>query len=106
MKATLSCADLVLCDHSCVITYGDRQVKRFTALFEERRPKVANKEGRYSYRLTMKDAIEVWIRHWRGEFQHHIAAHFGVNPGRVNEVLKGRRLPGSEQAARSERGSI
>ncbi|MEC7161116.1 MAG: hypothetical protein VXW57_04810 [Pseudomonadota bacterium] len=52
-----------------------------------------------SYRLTFDDAVEVWIRHWNGEFQNRIAARFDVNPGRVNEVLKGRRHPGSEQAA-------
>ncbi len=52
-----------------------------------------------SHRLTFQDAIEVWIRHWSGEFQNRIAAHFDVNPGQVNEVLKGKRHPGSEKAA-------
>lgn len=52
-----------------------------------------------SLRLTFDDAVEVWIRHWHGEFQNRIAAHFDVNPGRVNEVLKGRRHPGSQQIA-------
>jgi len=52
-----------------------------------------------SYRLTFEDAVEIWIRHWAGEYQNRIAAHFDVNPGRVNEVLKGRRFPGSEQVA-------
>lgn len=52
-----------------------------------------------SYRLTQDDAVEIWIRHWAGEYQNRIAAHFDVNPGRVNEVLKGRRFPGSEQIA-------
>jgi hypothetical protein len=66
---------------------------------------MASKTRKPTYRLTMTDAIEVWLRHWKGEFQHHIAARFGVNPGRINEVLKGRRLTGSEQAAR-QLGSV
>lgn len=53
-----------------------------------------------SYRLTFHDAVQIWLRFWRGEYQHHIAAAFGVNQGRVNEILKGRAFPGSEQAAR------
>lgn len=52
------------------------------------------------YRLTFDDAVEVWRRHWAGEYQHHIAASFGVNPGRVNDVLKYRKHLGSEAAAR------
>ena len=50
-------------------------------------------------KLTYSDAVEIWIRHWAGEFQNRLASHFDVNPGRVNEVLKGRRHPGSEQTA-------
>lgn len=42
------------------------------------------------YRLTFDDAVDVWLRHWRGEYQHHIGAVYGVNPGRVNDVLKER----------------
>ena len=52
-----------------------------------------------SHKLTFQEAVEVWIRHWSGEFQNRIAARFDVNPGRVNEVLKGRRHPGSEKVA-------
>lgn len=52
-----------------------------------------------SYRLTEQDAVEVWIRHWSGEYQNRIAAHFHVNPGRVNEIIKGHKFPGSEQLA-------
>src|SRR5262245_31620902 len=40
-----------------------------------------------SYTLTFEDAIQVWHRHWDGEFQHRIAATFDVNPGRISEVL-------------------
>lgn len=52
-----------------------------------------------SRKLTFQDAIEIWKRHSTGEFQNRIAAHFDVNPGRVNEVIKGKRFPGSEQAS-------
>jgi hypothetical protein len=52
-----------------------------------------------SYQLTFDDAVEVWLLHWQGEYQHRIAASFDVNPGRVNEVLKGTRHPGSEERA-------
>lgn len=54
----------------------------------------------HTYQLTKEDAVQVWVRHWSGEYQHVIAASFGVNQGRVNEVLKGRRHPGSEDIAR------
>ncbi|MBN9068759.1 MAG: hypothetical protein J0H60_20530 [Rhizobiales bacterium] len=51
------------------------------------------------YQLTLDDAVDVWLRHWNGEYQHHIAASYRVNPGRVNEVLKGHRFPESEAIA-------
>jgi len=34
----------------------------------------------------------------RGLYQHQIAAELGVNPGRVNEVLKGKNFPGTPPA--------
>lgn len=46
-----------------------------------------------SYTLNLKDAVEVWLLHMDGMFQNRIAAKFDVNPGRVNEVLKGKRFP-------------
>ena len=49
--------------------------------------------------LTFEDAKGIWKRSWAGEFQHRIAASLDVNPGRVNEVLKGRRHKGSRDAA-------
>ena len=57
------------------------------------------------YRLTFEDAVSVWKRHLGGEYQHHIAASFGVNPGRVNDVLKGRKHAGSERLAREQRSA-
>ncbi len=53
-----------------------------------------------SYRLTFHDAVLVWIRYWNGEFQNRIAADFDVNPGRINDVIKGRVHLGSEDIAR------
>ena len=49
--------------------------------------------------LTFDDAVDVWLRHWNGQFQHHIAAHYGVNSARVNDVLKERKHIGSHKVA-------
>lgn len=57
-----------------------------------------------SYQLTSEDAVQIWLRHWGGEYQHFIAASYGVNQGRVNEILKGKRHPDSEQIARQKCG--
>jgi hypothetical protein len=51
------------------------------------------------YRLTFEDAVNVWLRHWNGEFQHTIAASYAVNHGRVNEVLQERLHKGSKVEA-------
>ena len=48
-----------------------------------------------TYTLTFEDAVDVWLRHWDGEYQHQIAADYGVNQGRICDVLKGRLHPGS-----------
>lgn len=53
-----------------------------------------------SYRLTFDDAVNIWLRHWAGEYQNRIAASYDVNSARVNEVLKGHRHIGSEDRAR------
>lgn len=58
-----------------------------------------------SYRLTFDDAVEIWKRHWEGEFQNRIAASYDVNPGRVNEVLKEQAHIGSKQAALGKRSA-
>jgi alkanesulfonate monooxygenase SsuD/methylene tetrahydromethanopterin reductase-like flavin-dependent oxidoreductase (luciferase family) len=57
----------------------------------------ANDNGKTA--LTFEEAVEVWRRHWAGEFQHHVASHFKVNPGRVSEVLKEKKHIGSRQEA-------
>ncbi len=64
-----------------------------------------NEKRQPSCRLTLADAITVWQRHWAGEFQHRIAATFDVNPGRVNDVLKGRLHPESRDLALSYRSA-
>lgn len=58
-----------------------------------------------SNRLTFGDAVEIWLRHWAGQYQNRIAAHFDVNPGRVNEVLKERTHVGSRAVASLHRSS-
>lgn len=52
-----------------------------------------------SRRLTFEDAVEIWRRVLAGEYQHRIAAALDVNPGRVNEVIKGHKFPGSREMA-------
>jgi hypothetical protein len=64
-----------------------------------------NDNDQPSYTLTFDDAIQIWLRHWAGEFQNWIAASFDVNPGRVNEVLKERKHVGSREAALSKRSA-
>jgi predicted XRE-type DNA-binding protein len=54
-------------------------------------------------KLSFADAVDIWLRHWAGQFQHNIAAAFGVNQGRVNDVLKERLHVGSKQVAASKR---
>lgn len=53
--------------------------------------------------LTFDDAVDIWLRHWAGEYQHTTAAAYGVNQGRINEVLKGRLHVGSEAVASAKR---
>lgn len=54
---------------------------------------------RPSPQLTFEDAVEVWKRHFLRESQHHIAQAFGVNQGRICEILKERRHVGSRLVA-------
>jgi hypothetical protein len=58
-----------------------------------------------TYRLTFDDAIDIWLRHWAAQFQHHIAAAYGVNSARVNEVLKEKTHLGSKAIAASKRSA-
>lgn len=54
--------------------------------------------------LSFDDAVEVWLLHRSGWFQHRIAAKFDVNQGRISEVLKERAHRGSREAA-SQKGA-
>lgn len=55
---------------------------------------------RRSPTLTFDDAVEVQKRYFLfGETQHHIAQAFGVNQGRISEILKERKHIGSRAAA-------
>jgi hypothetical protein len=52
-----------------------------------------------SPRLTFDDAVEIQKRLARGEYQHHIAAAYSVNPGRIAEIKHGDKFPGSRDVA-------
>ncbi len=58
-----------------------------------------------TYKLTFNDAVDVWLRYWNGEYQHRIDAFYDVNPGRVNEILKGHLHPGSKKVAADRRAA-
>ena len=58
-----------------------------------------------SRRLSNEDAVAVWLLHWEGHFQNRIAAMFDVNPGRINEILKGHRHQGSKAEAAIRRSA-
>ena len=58
-----------------------------------------------AYTLTFDDAVDVWLRRWDGQFQHDIAAGYGVNSARVNDVLKERTHVGSKQVAALKRSA-
>lgn len=49
--------------------------------------------------LTFDDAVQIWVLRSQGALQHHLAARFHVNPGRIAEVLKERRHVGSRDVA-------
>jgi predicted XRE-type DNA-binding protein len=46
-----------------------------------------------SKRLSLQQAKDVWQLRSSGWLQHHIAAHFGVNQGRISEILNGKSHP-------------
>lgn len=56
-----------------------------------------------TYTLTFEDAVNIWLQHWAGRYQHHIAADYRCNAGRINEVLKEKRHLGSRLAAEKKR---
>ncbi|WP_339742804.1 hypothetical protein [uncultured Maricaulis sp.] len=53
-------------------------------------------------KLSPKDVLDIKRRLKRGEYQHHIAARFGLNQGRISEIKNGHRfaeipLPNEDQ---------
>jgi hypothetical protein len=52
-----------------------------------------------SRRLTLEDAVEIWRRRRDGEAQHVLASVYHVNPGRIAEVLSGKRFPEAQAIA-------
>ena len=55
--------------------------------------------------ITFDDAVDIHLRAWSGEFQHKIAADYGVNQGRTNEVLREKTHLRSRQIAQSKRSA-
>lgn len=51
-------------------------------------------ERKYSPPVTPQMAAEIrFLRQEKGLFNHQIAALFGINQGRVSEVLTGKKFP-------------
>lgn len=42
--------------------------------------------------LTIRDVLSIRKRVEAGEFQHVIASEYGMNQGRINEIVKGKRF--------------
>lgn len=57
-----------------------------------------------SRHLTLEDAVEIWQQRWTGKAQHLLAAEYNVNPGRIAEVLSGKRFPESRGIALANSG--
>lgn len=54
-------------------------------------------------KFTFDEAVDVWLRHWDGQYQHEIAAAYVINVRAVNHVLKERTHVGSKQTAETKR---
>jgi predicted XRE-type DNA-binding protein len=50
-------------------------------------------------KLKSADAPKVWLMHWDGLYQHQIAACFGVNQGRISDILNNKTHQGSCEIA-------
>jgi plasmid maintenance system antidote protein VapI len=57
-------------------------------------------ESKPSPKLNMNDAVQIWLKHWAGQYQHDIAAHYGVNQGRISEIINEQKFLGSKAIAR------
>lgn len=54
---------------------------------------MSNFYHRPSRRLTVDDAKEIIRRLHRGDYQHHIAADYGVNQGRISDINTSKTFP-------------
>jgi hypothetical protein len=52
--------------------------------------------------FTFEQAVDVWIRRFKGQFQHEIAAVYVINVRAVNHVLKEKTHIGSRQVAEQQ----
>ena len=50
-------------------------------------------------KFTFEEAVDVWLRHLAGQFQHEIAAAYIINVRAVNHVVKEKTHIGSKQVA-------
>jgi acyl-CoA thioesterase FadM len=50
-------------------------------------------------KFTFEEAIDVWLRHFSGQYQHQIAAAYVINVRAVNHVFKEKTHLGSKQIA-------
>lgn len=50
-------------------------------------------------KFTDEEAVDVWLRHFSGQLQHHIAADYRINAGRVSEILTEKKHRKSKQIA-------
>ena len=55
-------------------------------------------------KFTFEEAVDVWLRHLAGQFQHEIAAAYVINVRAVNHVLNEKTHVGSRQEAAQRRG--
>jgi hypothetical protein len=56
-------------------------------------------------KFSFEEAVDVWLRHWPGLFQHEIAAAYVINSGRVSDVLNEVTHAGSKEVAASRRSA-
>lgn len=50
-------------------------------------------------KFTFEEAVDVWMRHLSGQYQHQIEAAYVINVRAVNHVLKEKTHIGSKQVA-------
>jgi hypothetical protein len=50
-------------------------------------------------KFTFEEAVDVWMRHFSGQYQHQIAAAYVINVRAVNHVLKQKTHLSSKQVA-------